>query len=192
MSTSQRVRFRGALGHELIGALDLPATRPRAFALFAHCFTCSKDLKAARWISRALAEQGYGVLRFDFTGLGESEGDFECTDFSSNVSDLLAAIELLRSEHREPSLLVGHSLGGAAVLVAAAEVEECRAVATIGAPSDTAHLLDGVLSGADPDAEVQELQLAGRRFRVGKQLLEDLAADHLVSCNSNFWNKSRW
>ena len=172
----ERLTFRGALGDPLAARLELPDGEPRAYALFAHCFTCSKDLRAAREISRALASRGFGVLRFDFTGLGESEGDFADSDFSSNVSDLVAAADFLRAEREAPRLLVGHSLGGAAAIVAAARVSEVDAVATIGAPSEAAHVRETLLRD-NPDLEGSaeaEVELAGRRFRIRRELLEDL------------------
>lgn len=175
MST-ERLTFRGALGDRLAARLELPDGEPRAYALFAHCFTCSKDLRAAREISRALAAGGFGVLRFDFTGLGESEGDFAESDFSSNVSDLVAAADFLRAEREAPRLLVGHSLGGAAAIVAAGRVSEARAVAAIGAPSEAAHVRETLLR-ENPDLEGSdeaEVELAGRRFRIRRELLEDL------------------
>jgi len=128
------------MGAELAARLDMPALPPRAFALFAHCFTCSKDSKAATFVSAALADQGIAVLRFDFTGLGASAGDFSDTGFSSNVADLVAAADWLRDNHGAPAILVGHSLGGAAVLAAAGRIPEVRAVATIGAPYEPAHV----------------------------------------------------
>jgi putative redox protein len=165
-----------------VGRLDQPAEAPRAYALFAHCFTCSKDLKAAVWLSRTLAEAGYAVLRFDFTGLGESEGDFADSNFSSNLDDLVAAADFLRRDYQAPRLLIGHSLGGAAVLAAAERVPEALAVATLGAPSDTQHLSENVLAAAAPElAEKGEAQvrLAGRPFTIRRQLLEDLEEDHV-------------
>src|SRR6266571_2054796 len=136
---SQAVSFPGAGGHALAARLDVPsAVAPRAYALFAHCFTCSKESKAATFISQALTDAGIAVLRFDFTGLGGSAGEFANTNFSSNVADLVAAADWLRNEHQAPAILVGHSLGGAAVLAAAAGVAECVAVATVNAPSDPA------------------------------------------------------
>jgi len=177
----KRVRFPGSEGVELVGRLERPEGPPRAYALFAHCFTCSKDLKAVGWISKALVERGLGVLRFDFTGIGESAGDFADTDFRSNLEDLVAAADFLRSELRAPQLLIGHSLGGAAVLAAAGEVPEAQAVATLGAPSDTDHLRETLLSQA-PELEEKgeaEIRLGPRSFRIKKKLLEDLAEDHL-------------
>ena len=120
----ERVTFPGGRGAELAARLDLPAGPPRAFALFAHCFTCSKDIAAASRIASALTDLGFGVLRFDFTGLGMSDGEFENTNFTSNTDDLVAAADWLRAEHRAPQLLVGHSLGGAAVLAVAADIAE--------------------------------------------------------------------
>jgi putative redox protein len=149
--------------------------------LFAHCFTCSKDLLAVTRISHALVDRGIAVLRFDFTGLGESEGDFAETNFSSNLDDLLTAADYLRQNHRAPQLLIGHSLGGAAVLAVAAKVPECRAVATLGAPSNTSHLRHSLLR-SNPElenADEVEVQLAGRPFRIRREFLDDLAADHV-------------
>jgi putative redox protein len=140
MPTSQKLTFTGTGGEALDGRLDLPAGSPRAVALFAHCFTCGKDNAAASRISRALTERGIAVLRFDFTGLGESDGEFANSTFSSNVSDLVRAADHVRATVAAPSLMVGHSLGGAAVLAAAHQIPEVRAVATIGAPSDPAHV----------------------------------------------------
>ncbi|MCB1054716.1 MAG: alpha/beta fold hydrolase [Acidobacteria bacterium] len=161
--------------------MDLPDGEPRAFALFAHCFTCSKDLKALGWISRALRDRGIAVLRFDFTGLGESEGDFEDTTFTSNLDDLVAAADFLRSQHLPPRILIGHSLGGAAVLAAAQQVPESVAVVTLGAPCDTSHLLHGVLADVPElePGETTDVDVAGRTFTIKSALLDDLARDHL-------------
>jgi uncharacterized OsmC-like protein/alpha/beta superfamily hydrolase len=171
-----RVRFRGGSGFELAARVELPVGPPRAHALFAHCFTCSKDLKAARWISLALAERGIAVLRFDFTGIGESEGDFVDTDFSSNVDDLVAAADFLRERYGPPRILIGHSLGGAAVLSAAERIPDAVAVATIAAPSDTTHLGERLIRMA-PELDERgeaEVRLGGRHFRVSRELVEDL------------------
>jgi uncharacterized OsmC-like protein/alpha/beta superfamily hydrolase len=178
---SEHLRFPGARGQSLAARLDSPDVAPVAYALFAHCFTCSKDLKAAGWISRALVEKGIAVLRFDFTGIGESEGDFAGTDFSSNVEDLVAAADFLRREREAPRLLVGHSLGGCAVLAAAERIPEARAVSTLSSPSDTADLKEKLVRLA-PDLEARgevELRLGGRPVRVRRELLDDLAEDHL-------------
>jgi putative redox protein len=178
---SQHLRFPGARGQSLAARLDSPDVPPVAYALFAHCFTCSKDLKAAGWISRALVEKGIAVFRLDFTGIGESEGDFAGTDFSSNVEDLLAAADFLRRGYEAPGLLVGHSLGGCAVLAAAGRIPEARAVCTLSSPSDTADLKEKLVRLA-PELEARgeaELHLGGRPVRVRRELLDDLAADHL-------------
>lgn len=179
--TTERIRFRGSSGEYLVGRLERPAAEPLAYALFAHCFTCSKDLKAIGRISRTLADRGFAVFRFDFTGIGESEGDFADTNFSSNVEDLKAAADFLRREYRAPRLLVGHSLGGAAVLTAAPQVPECTAVATIAAPSTT-HSLRGILLDSAPEIEATglgKITLGGRTFTVKKQFLDDLAQEHV-------------
>lgn len=189
---SEHVEFPGSQGARLAGRIEAPEGEPAAYALFAHCFTCSKDLKSAGGISRELLARGIAVLRFDFTGLGESGGDFADTNFTSNVEDLVAAADFLRRERQAPALLVGHSLGGTAMLAAAARIPEALAVATIGAPSDTGHLraklaarvagLGGPAAPAAGPAEeaAYELDLGGLRpVRIRRQLLEDLAGDHL-------------
>lgn len=175
MTTQQRISFPSTLG-PLAGVLHTPDGQPLAWALFAHCFTCSKDIQAAVRIARALVDRGIGVLRFDFTGLGDSEGDFADTTFSSNVSDLTAAAAWLRAERQAPQLLIGHSLGGAAVLAAAEEIPEALAVATIGAPADpahVAHLLDHVSEEIEASGEA-EVSLAGRVFTVRREFLDDI------------------
>jgi putative redox protein len=176
-----RANFPGADGSELAARLDAPDGEVRAYALFAHCFTCGKDIFAASRIAQALVDHGIAVLRFDFTGLGASEGEFANTNFSSNVADLLAAADWLRRNHLPPALLVGHSLGGAAVLAAARSIPEARAVATIAAPSDPAHVT-GLFAGSVPQIEEAgeaEVQLAGRRFRIQRQFLADAADQNL-------------
>lgn len=170
------VRFPGALGAGLAARLDMPLLPPRAYALFAHCFTCSKESKAASFISAALTEHGIAVLRFDFTGLGASDGDFANTGFSSNVADLVAAADWLRANHGAPAILIGHSLGGAAVLAAAARIAESRAIVTIGAPFEPAHvkaLLKSSLGEIEASGEA-EVELGGRRFRIRREFLDDL------------------
>ena len=174
---SEKVTFPGSSGTPLAGQLDLPDADPQAFALFAHCFTCSKDVLAASRIARALTEFDIAVLRFDFTGLGSSDGDFANTNFTSNVNDLVNAADYLRAHHMAPTILVGHSLGGAAVLAVAEQIAEVRAVATIGAPADTDHLLHLL---AESHQEIEEtgeaeVRLASRPFRIRKQFLEDIA-----------------
>ncbi len=165
----------------LAGRIDAPDGEARAYALFAHCFTCGKDLRSAGWISRTLAERGISVFRFDFTGLGESEGDFSGTSFSSNLDDLVAAADHMRREGRAAKLLVGHSLGGAACLAAAHRIPEAKAVCTIAAPSDTLQLRDRLVL-RNPELEARgeaEVTLGGRPFRVRKQLLDDLEQHRL-------------
>lgn len=179
---STRIEFPGATGAHLAGRLELPVGPARAFAPFAHCFTCSKDSFAAARISRALAERGIAVLRFDFTGLGESGGDFASTNFSSNVADLVAAADLLRQRFQAPRLLIGHSLGGAAVLKAAREVPEAVAVVSLAAPCDPGHLLH-LFADRLPEIEqagVAEVAIAGRRFTISRQFLEDLRAQSMA------------
>jgi len=178
---SEKVTFANAAGEQLAARLDRPVGQPRACALFAHCFTCSKDTFAAARISRGLAERGFAVLRFDFTGLGGSEGEFANSNFSSNVEDLVAAADYLRERHQAPRLLIGHSLGGAAVLAAAQRVADAVAVATIAAPFDpghVAHLLAPARAEIESRGEA-EVVLGGRSFRVRRQLLDDIAAHKL-------------
>ncbi len=174
---SQRHFFQNASGEKLGARLDFPdGGSSRACALFAHCFTCSKNLKAVGNISQALTEEGIAVLRFDFTGLGESEGDFADTNFSSNVADLISAADFLKSELDAPRILIGHSLGGAAVLQAAADIPSVLAVATIGAPAEPSHvtrLLESERATIEAEGEA-EVNLAGRTFRIKKQFLDDL------------------
>lgn len=173
---SERVEFPGSQGAPLAGRLEWGEGAPRGWALLAHCFTCSKDSKAAVYIARALAAAGYGVLRFDFTGLGGSGGDFANTDFSSNVDDLVAAADWLRATRGAPALLIGHSLGGAAVLAAAGRIPDARAVATIGAPFEPAHVARQFGDQLERIERAGEavVQLAGRPFTVRRALLDDL------------------
>jgi alpha/beta superfamily hydrolase len=177
-----RTEFLGAEGQKLSARLDAPDGPIHAFALFAHCFTCGKDVFAASRIAQALTEHGIAVLRFDFTGLGASEGEFANTNFSSNLADLIAAANYLRQNHRAPALLIGHSLGGAAVLGMAADIPEVRAVVTIAAPSDPTHvvgLFRDQLVKIESDGEA-EVQLAGRPFRIKHQFMLD-AAEHSLT-----------
>src|SRR6202161_3705110 len=156
--SGERFDFRNAEGHQLAALLDRPEGDVRAIALFAHCFTCGKNNRAARHIADGLKQRGIAVLRFDFTGLGASEGEFANTTFSSNVDDLVAAADHLRQKFAAPAILIGHSLGGAAVLAAAHRIAEARAVVTIGAPSDPAHvsgLLGGDLDKIRTEGEVE-------------------------------------
>ncbi|NMM23923.1 MAG: OsmC family protein [Phycicoccus sp.] len=177
-ASSQRVEFPGALGDLLAGRLDLPEGPPTAYALFAHCFTCSKDGHAAARISAALTHHGVAVLRFDFTGLGQSGGDFANSNFSSNIADLLAAANWMRSQGHAPSVLVGHSLGGAAVLAAAGDIDEVVAVATIGAPCSpehVAHLIVEAEPGLATNGQTRA-SIGGRIFSIKADFLEDIAA----------------
>lgn len=179
---SIKVQFPNAEGEMLAAKLELPANQhPHSYALFAHCFTCSKNLSAVRNISQALNLSGVAVLRFDFTGLGESEGDFADTNFSSNVEDLIAAATFLEENYMAPSLLIGHSLGGAAVLCAATELPGVKAVATIGAPYDpehVSHLLGSSIEEIEKNG-VAEVNIGGRPFQVKKQFLEDIRSNAL-------------
>lgn len=178
---SERVDFPGSNGTLLAGRLDTPDAPARAHALFAHCFTCSKDVVAATRIAQTLVEQGIAVLRFDFTGLGHSEGEFANTNFSSNVQDLVAAADWMRQAGRAPALLIGHSLGGTAVLVAAAAMPEVRAVTTIGAPSDVSHVT-GLFRERVAEIEARGealVQLAGRPFRIRREFLADAAEQNV-------------
>lgn len=177
-----KIKFQNHDGDKLGARLDLPSSgEPHAYALFAHCFTCSKNLRAVGHISRALTEAGIAVFRFDFTGLGESEGDFADTNFSSNIADLVAAADYLASQHRAPKLLIGHSLGGAAVLQAAGQIESAVAVATIGAPCSPEHVTHLLESKRDEiEAAGQAVvNLAGRQFTIKKQFLDDLEASRM-------------
>jgi uncharacterized OsmC-like protein/fermentation-respiration switch protein FrsA (DUF1100 family) len=176
------VHFPGAFGDRLVARVDLPVGEaPRGWALFAHCFTCSKDLRAVVHMARALNREGIAVLRFDFTGLGESEGDFADTHFSSNVEDLVAAARYMAEAWSPPDLLVGHSLGGAAVIQAAHALPSVRGVVTIGAPSDPAHVLqhlEAVRPELDAEGEA-EACIAGRSFRVRRSFVEDVSEARL-------------
>jgi putative redox protein len=179
---SERFDFPNARNEKLAAVLDLPAGEPRAYALFAHCFTCGKNVLAARRIAEALNAQGIAVLSFDFTGIGSSEGEFANTTFSSNVADLVAAADHLRTMRGPPSLLIGHSLGGAAVLAAAEAVADARAVVTIAAPSDprhVTHLFKDQLETIGTQGEV-EVALAGRPFRIRREFLSDIAHQKLT------------
>ncbi|MBV6632487.1 MAG: OsmC family protein [Alphaproteobacteria bacterium] len=180
---SQKFEFTGALGDTLAGLLELPSGKRRGVAIFAHCFTCSKDSHAAARVSRALAEQGVAVLRFDFTGLGSSSGDFSNTNFSSNVEDLLAAAAALEDQLSAPTLLIGHSLGGAAVLMAAGKLPSLKGVVTMGAPSDVDHVKYNFKADLDTIERdgVAEVDLVGRKFTIRKQFLEDIKSQDLLS-----------
>ena len=178
----EKIYFQNQDGAMLAAQLDLPNNgKPEAYALFAHCFTCSKYLKAISYISRSLVAEGIAILRFDFTGLGESEGDFSDTNFSSNKDDLISAAEFLGKEYEPPKILIGHSLGGAAVLLAAERILSTKAVAVINAPSEPTHLIIHLESKREEIEEKgeAEISIAGRTFKIKKQLLEDLEQNHM-------------
>jgi uncharacterized OsmC-like protein/pimeloyl-ACP methyl ester carboxylesterase len=184
---TEHITFPGHDGSKLAARLDLPSGPHLATALFAHCFTCGKDIHAARRISARLAAMGIAVLRFDFTGLGHSEGEFANTSFTSNVEDLVAACRYLKGRKMPPTLLIGHSLGGAAVLKAASQIEGIKAVATLGAPFDPEHVtrnfeeaLPGIIAKGAAD-----VSLGGRSFRIGRKFLEDVAQEKLTAAISN-------
>lgn len=184
MAAPIRLTFEGASGADLAARLDLPTGRPRGFALFAHCFTCSKDLSASRAIATELTRAGLGVLRFDFTGLGGSGGDFGSTNFTMNLGDLKRAAEYLAEHYEAPSLLVGHSLGGAAVIAVARELPFIKAVATIAAPADVAHVTGnfGDKLGDIRSKGEAEVTLGERPFTIRKQFLDDLDAHDVEAC----------
>ncbi len=184
---TERFQFTGEGGHQLAASLDLPEAEPVAYALFAHCFTCGKDVLAAKRIAVALAAKGIAVLRFDFTGLGSSEGDFANSTFSSNVADLVRAADHLRETKKAPAILIGHSLGGAAILAAAGLIPEARAVATIAAPSDPAHVT-GLFRDRIEDIRKHgkvEVSLAGRPFHITRDFLDDIAEHGLMEHVTN-------
>ena len=180
---TERFQFTGEGGHQLAAALDTPDGAIHAHALFAHCFTCGKDVLAAKRIAVALASRGIAVLRFDFTGLGSSEGDFANSTFSSNVADLVRAADHLRETRKAPAILIGHSLGGAAILAAAGQIPEAKAVVTVAAPSDPAHvthLFRDRIEDIRAQGKVQ-VQLAGRPFHITREFLDDVAEHHLMA-----------
>jgi pimeloyl-ACP methyl ester carboxylesterase len=185
---SEKLAFNNRKGKKLSALLDLPVDGAlTAYAIFAHCFTCTKNLNAAWNISRSLTRQGVAVLRFDFTGLGDSEGDFAETTFSSNVEDLDSAAEFLGKGYQKPKLLIGHSLGGAAVLQAAAAIPSAKAVATIGAPGDPGHV-SRILGSSREKIEIEgeaEVMLEGRKFKIKKQFLDDLAESRMAQTLQN-------
>ena len=182
-----KLTFENAQGHDLAARLDKPDGEIKAYALFAHCFTCTKDISGAANIAKTLVEEGYAVLRFDFTGLGASEGDFANTNFSSNVEDLISAADYMREHFQAPQLIIGHSLGGAAVLVAAKHIPEVNAVATIGAPADSAHVAHNFSEDIDKiEAEGQaEVCLVGRPFTIKKQFIDDIQSQNMAHAIEN-------
>ncbi len=184
----KKIEFTGSQGDILSARLDLPEQDPpKATILFAHCFTCSKNLKVVSNITKILSELGFATFRFDFTGLGESEGDFANTNFSSNVEDLVAAYQYMKTESLAPTILVGHSLGGAAVLQAAHHMPEVKAVATIGAPAHPGHVEKNFglkVEEINENGEA-EVSLAGRLFTIKKQFLDDLKKTRMQSFIQN-------
>jgi len=187
MQISRKFNFKNDQGLELSGRLELPSTKPIAFALFAHCFTCSKNFVAAAQISKNLSLHGIATLRFDFTGLGNSEGDFGNSNFSSNVADLKAAFNAIKKEFGAPSILIGHSLGGAAVLKLQSELEEIKAVVTIGAPSDVHHVSYLFSDQIDKIKECgsAKVNLAGREFEIQEQFINDINEQDLLASLGN-------
>lgn len=176
VGSSKKFDFKNKDEQTLSGRLELPAANSVAYAIFAHCFTCSKNILAATRISKHLSQLGIAVLRFDFTGLGNSEGDFANTNFSSNVEDLVYASKALAEKFEEPQLLIGHSLGGAAVLKAAQSIPSTKAVVTIGAPSDVSHV-SHILKNSTDEIELKgeaDVDIEGRVFKIKKQFIEDI------------------
>jgi putative redox protein len=178
---TEKLTFTGHAGDTLAARLDMPNGPHLATAIFAHCFTCSKDITAARRIAARLSSMGIAVLRFDFTGLGHSEGEFENTSFTSNVDDLMAAYHALDARGMSPSLIIGHSLGGAAVLKAAPMMGSIKAVVTIGAPFDPEHVTHNFATAIPQilDQGVAEVSLGGRPFRIGRDFVEDVSKANL-------------
>ncbi|WP_272022691.1 bifunctional alpha/beta hydrolase/OsmC family protein [Olleya namhaensis] len=184
----QKINFTNAEGQQLVGRLELPINQhPHNFAIFAHCFTCNKNLSAVKNITRELTSNGFGVLRFDFTGLGESEGDFENTNFSGNVDDLISASNYLKENYTAPTLLIGHSLGGAAVIFAASTIDSVKAVATIGAPSNPKHVENLIKSSVDEIKAIGKanVSIGGRPFTIKKQFLDDIETKSLPNVAKN-------
>jgi putative redox protein len=179
---TEKFQFEGEGGHQLAAALDLPDGPPMAYALFAHCFTCGKDVLAAKRIATALAAKGIATLRFDFTGIGSSEGDFANSTFSSNVADLVRAANHLREMREAPAILIGHSLGGAAILAAAGQIEDAKAVVTIAAPSDPSHVTGLFKDHVDNirSQGLAQVSLAGRPFTIKREFLDDVAENPLM------------
>ena len=183
MRRSERVSFTGGQGYELAGIIDRPASKPQAVAVFTHCFTCNKDLKAIVKISRGLADHGFAVLRYDLTGLGNSHGSFSDTNFSSNQRDLLAAVRFAKEQIAAPQFLLGHSFGAACSLSLTPEIESLRGTVSIAGPSDTVHLAD-LLVHMNP--EIREagsgvVNIGGVRYTINQQMIEDFRAHSLQS-----------
>ena len=172
----EKITFKGDAGQELAARIDLPNSDIKSYALFAHCFTCTKDIFAAARIAKTLTQNDIAVIRFDFTGLGASEGDFANTNFSSNVEDIVAAANFMREKFKAPSILIGHSLGGSAILAAAEKIPEARSVVTLGSPADVAHVAHNFKGDREKimrDGEA-DICLVGRPFKIKKQFIEDI------------------
>jgi len=179
-----KTTFRNKEGQDLSAKIELPADgKADNFVIFAHCFTCSKNLNAIRHIVNSMTEKGFGVLSFDFTGLGESQGEFADTNFSSNVGDIVSAAEFLKNEYQAPSLLIGHSLGGAAVLFAATKIDSIKAIATIGAPANPEHVQHLIESSVEDIKKngIAEVNIGGRNFTIKKQFVDDLKNHTVVA-----------
>lgn len=175
-----KAEFESETGEALSGMLDIPDEELIGYALFAHCFTCGKSLGVIRNIAKQLTAEGIALLRFDFTGLGQSQGEFAETTFTTNTSDLVAAAKFLEREYAAPAVLIGHSLGGTAVLAAAALIPSATCVATIGAPSDPVHVSHLLSGAAFGDGEIAEISIGGRPFKIGKQFIKDLEEHDLA------------
>ncbi len=174
--TTKNVEFLGALGYKIAAKIEMPRVDPVAYALFAPCFTCGKDIVAAKRVCRRLAARHIAVMRIDFTGIGGSGGDFSETTFTTNVADIILAAEFLAKEYRPPEILIGHSLGGTATLAAAGKIENSRCVVTIGAPFNPAHVIEHFKDEIPriKAEKVAEIQIMGRPFRVSYNFIEDI------------------
>lgn len=184
---SNTVKFKNKAGHLLAGKLETPKAKIKAYLVFAHCFTCSKDIFAATRIARFLAEKGFATLRFDFRGIGHSEGDFEDSNFTTNIADLHAAVDFLRAEYQAPLGLIGHSLGGAAALAVAGHVPECKLVSTIGSPSDPYHVashFEDYLQEIENEGEAC-IDIVGKCLNITKQFIDDVKAKKIENCIKN-------
>ncbi len=171
---TKHITFKNRNNISLSARLDIPSGKPKAYALFAHCFSCSKNIEAAYHISQSLAGKGIAVLRFDFTGLGQSEGEFEDTNFSSNVEDIIDASSYLSDNYEAPKVLIGHSLGGTAIIKAAGSLNDSKAIVTIGSPIEPSHIEETIKNGVSSDNSDYIITLGGKSFKVKKQFLDDL------------------
>ena len=180
---TEKIFFKNTKGEQLSAKIELPEKEVRGYALFAHCFTCNKNLTAVRNIAKSLTSNGIAVLRFDFTGLGESEGEFEQTNFSSNVDDLISAATFMKENYSSPDILIGHSLGGAAVMFASPKLESVKAVVTIGAPSNpkhVSHLLKSGIEEIEREGEAK-IVIGGREFKIQKHFLQSINEKNTTS-----------